>query len=165
MRNSILGSILLCGSGFAFAEDVPIEGMVESKCVVTSDTSGVYGNPNPYTLDTAPAQGGVHPIVRYDVIVADYYKALIEYPDAFSSSPGLDDTLTWDGVVSVNEHTDVGMADYDTEKVTYNNVTEVTLDHAGSTWFRVESDVEYGVEKSFPAGIYTSIVTAECIAL
>ena len=169
MRKSIIGSILLCGSVFAFAEDVPIEGTVESKCVVTSDTSGVYGNPNPYTLSTTPSDGGVHPVVRYDVIVENYYKAIIEYPDAFSSSPGLDDTLTCTGNVLVDQHTDADMSDYDSEKVTYNNVTEVTLDHAGSTWFRVENEVEYGggtgAEKSLPAGNYTGIVTAECIAL
>lgn len=71
----------------AGAADVPITGNVESKCVITTDTPGVYGNPTPNVLSTAPTDGGVDPIVRYDVIIAEAYKAVISYPESFSSSP------------------------------------------------------------------------------
>ena len=72
-----------------------IVGNVESKCIIISETPGVYGNPTPYELTTNPTNGGVMPIIRYDVLAADYYKAVIEYPVAFSSSPTLDDVVSW----------------------------------------------------------------------
>ena len=31
-----------------------IVGNVDSKCIIISETPGVYGNPNPYQLTTAP---------------------------------------------------------------------------------------------------------------
>lgn len=150
--------------GAAYGEDVPITGTVESKCVITTDTQGVYGNPTPNVLSTAAADGGVEPIVRYDVISADYYKAKISYPDNFSSSPALEDVVTWTGSVSVGEVSDAGMSAYDTNKVEYNNVYETDLTIAGSTWFKVESEANYGYDKSFPAGTYNAVVQAECIA-
>ena len=64
-----------------------IVGSVDSKCIIISETPGVYGNPNPYKLTTATTDGGVQPIIRYDVLAADYYKAVIEHPIAFSSAP------------------------------------------------------------------------------
>lgn len=148
----------------AHAVDVPLVGTVDSKCVVTTDTLGVYGNPLPYRLSTAAADGGVEPIVRYDVVQADYYKAFITYPESFSESPTLDDTVTWTGTVSVAEVTDALMSAYDNDKITYNNVTEVALSVAGSTWFKVESQADYGFNKALPAGTYRAVVQAECIA-
>ena len=149
----------------AVAAEVPIVGTVESKCIVTTDTQGVYGNPTPSLLSTTQANGGVEPVVRYDVIQADYYKALITVPDQFTDSPALSDVVTWSGDVSVGEVSDPLMAAYDTDKRLYNNVTEIDLTVAGSTWFKISSEADYGYDKAFPAGQYRSVVTAECIAL
>jgi len=149
----------------AAAEEVTITGTVASKCVITTDTVGIYGNPTPSELSTAPADGGVLPIVRYDVLQADFYKARITYPESFSESPALTDVVTWTGDVTVAEVTDAGMSAYDTSKVEFNNVTEVDLTIAGSTWFKVESTADYGVGKAFPAGTYRAVVSADCIAL
>jgi hypothetical protein len=149
----------------ALAEDVQITGTVESKCLVVTDTVGIYGNPTPNLLTTDGTNGGVKPIIRYDVIIADYYKARITHPISFSESPTLSDVVTWDGSTSVADSTDAGMAAYDTDKIEYDNVTEVDLSIAGSTWFQVESEADYGYDKAFPAGTYRTIVQAECIAI
>lgn len=149
----------------ANATNVDITGTVDSKCVVTTDTLGVFGNPTPSTLSTDAVDGGVEPIVRYDVIQADYYKATITTPDQFVESPALDDVVTWTGTVSVSEVSDPAMAAYDTEKRLYNNVTEIDLTVAGSTWFKVSSEADYGFDKALPAGIYRATVQAECIAI
>ena len=164
VRNLIAGGLLLC-AGSALAEEAPIEGTVEAKCVITTETAGVYGNPVPYKLSTAAADGGVLPIIRYDVISADYYKASISHPEEFTSSPTLDDTVTWTGETEVHEVSDTNMSSYETNKVEYNNVTDFDLTVAGSTWFKVSSVAEYGYQKSFPAGSYNAVVNAECIAL
>ena len=148
----------------AVAEDIPIVGNVESKCVIMTDTTGVYGNPTPSNLSTDTADGGVEPIVRFDVAQADYYKALISYPESFSQSPSLTDTVTWTGAVSVDQVSDTNMSSYDTNKVEYNNTTEYDLTVAGTTWFAISSEADYGFDKAFPGGTYRSIVTAECIA-
>lgn len=148
----------------AAAVDVPITGTVQSKCVVTTDTNGIFGNPSPSVLSTAPADGGVQPIVRYDVVRADYYKAFITYPNAFSESPALTDVVNWTGDVTVAEVTDALMSAYDNDKIQYDNVTEVSLSVAGSTWFTVESQADYGFDKALPAGTYRAVVQAECIA-
>ena len=147
----------------AFAQ-VPITGTVQSKCVITTDTDGVYGNPTPNLLSTDPANGGVVPIIRFDVVSADYYKARITYPNDFSSSPQLTDTVEWLGAVTVGEVSNAEMAAYETAKIEFNNVVEFDLTLAGSTWFEVNSDAQYGYDKAFPAGTYTTIVEAECIA-
>ena len=149
----------------AGAADVPITGNVESKCMITTDTAGIYGNPTPNILSTAPSDGGIAPIVRYDVIIAEAYKAVISYPESFSSSPSLNDTLDFTGSVSVSEVSDAQMSGYETNMRTYNNVAEVDLTIAGSTWFKVDSTVTYGYDKAFPGGTYRAIVSAECIAL
>lgn len=142
-----------------------IVGSVDSKCIIISETPGVYGNPNPYKLTTATTDGGVQPIIRYDVLAADYYKAVIEHPISFSSAPSLDDVVTWTGDVEVSEMSDTGMADYDTNKVEYDNAHEYEMTVAGSTWFKISSTADYGYSKSFPAGTYTAVVEAECIPL
>lgn len=142
-----------------------IIGTVDSKCVVVSETSGIFGNPTPSVLTTDPANGGVQPIIRYDVISAEFYKAVISYPLDFSSSPVLDDVVTWTGGVEVSEVSDPLMADYDVNKREYNNATEYDLTIAGSTWFKISSAADYGFNKSFPAGNYNAVVEAECIPL
>lgn len=164
-KQSLLLSTLMTFCLSAFAEEIPITGSVESKCIVTQDTAGVYGNASPEVLTTASASGGVHPVVRFDVIQADYYKARITHPTSFSESPNLSDVVTWDGSVSVDQVSDAGMSAYDTDKIEYDNVTEVDLSIAGSTWFKVESEADYGYNKAFPGGQYQAVVTAECIAI
>ena len=149
----------------ALAEQTLITGNVESKCVVTTDKTGIYGNPSNNVLSTDPADGGVLPVVRYDVVLADAYKAMIEHPNAFSQSPALTDTVTWTGSTSVEAVSDAGMSAYDTSKITYDNVTEVELTIAGSTWFKVSSEATYGVGRALPGGTYTALVEANCIAL
>ena len=142
-----------------------IVGNVDSKCIIISETPGVYGNPNPYQLTTSPTDGGVMPIIRYDVLAPDYYKAVIEHPIDFSSAPSLDDVVVWTGDVQVSEMSDTLMADYDANKVTYDNAHEYNMSVAGSTWFKITSTADYGFTKSFPAGQYTAVVQAECIPL
>ena len=146
------------------AAEVPITGEVTSKCSIYTDTAGVYGNPSPSTLSTASADGGVVPVVRYDVILADAYKARISTPESFTTSPTLTDALTWSGSVEVGQVSDTAMAGYEAAKVTYNNTTEYDMTVAGSTWFKVNSEVSYGVDKALPGGTYKAVVTAECIA-
>jgi len=148
----------------SFAAEVPITGNVESKCTIYTDTVGIYGNPSPSTLSTASADGGVQPRIRYDVVNAGYYKAVISTPTEFSTSPVLNDSVAWTGSVSVAEVTDPLQSDYDTDKVEYDNVTEIDLTVAGTVWFKVDSTATYGVNKSLPGGQYRAIVTAQCIA-
>ncbi len=161
------GTIALLFAVFSlstFAADVPIVGNVESKCIITTDTEGVYGNSTPSNLSTDNADGGVEPVVKFDVLQADAYKALISHPTSFSQSPSLDDTTTWTGSTSVSAVSDTTMSAYDTNKVTYNNTTEYDLTVAGTTWFAVSSEVDYGYSKAFPGGSYRAVVEAECIA-
>jgi len=163
--NSVKIMTALCLlSGVTVAEDVPITGTVQSRCTIQTDTAGIYGNPNAYTLTTTPADGGVLPIVRYDVSLADAYVAKITYPTSFSSSPSLNDTVTWTGSIDVSEVSDVGMANYDADAVTYDQTKEYGLTTAGSTWFKIASTATNGGNKAFPSGTYRAVVQAECIA-
>jgi len=43
---------LLSSMTLAQAENVPINGTVQSRCIIQTDNPGVYGNPNAYTLTT-----------------------------------------------------------------------------------------------------------------
>jgi hypothetical protein len=149
----------------SIAQDVPITGTVSSKCIIYTETAGVYGNPSPSILSTLPADGGVQPVIRYDVLQSGYYKAVISTPNTFSSSPSLPDSVTWTGSVDVSRVTDAAMSAYSTNKVTYNNTTEIVLSVPGSVWFKAESKAEYGYNKAFPAGTYRAMVTASCIAI
>ena len=150
----------------AVQANIPINGTVESKCVIQTDTDGVYGNPTADKLSTTANDGGVVPIIRYDIITADAYKAVVTTPNSFSSSPTLDDVVEWTSSTTVGETSDAGMSAFETNKVTYNNghSTEFDLTIAGSVWFNVSSVAEYGYGKAFPAGNYTALITAECIA-
>lgn len=165
MFKKVLAATVALFVGSVAAGEAPITGTVQSKCVIVTDTVGIYGNPSPSILSTAAADGGVEPIIRYDVINADYYKAVITTPNDFSSSPALTDVVNWTGTVEVAEVTDAGMSAYDQNKIQYNNVTEVDLTIAGTVWFKVSSQADYGYNKSFPAGTYNAVVTAECVAL
>jgi len=164
MKKTLLAGLMLCAVS-AQAEDLEVIGSVASKCVITPDTAGVYGNPTPQKLSSDPADGGVDPVVRFDVIQASYYKARITHPISFSESPALSDTVTWTGDTATSQVSDSNMSGYDAAKVEYDNVTEFNLTVAGSTWFKTETDATYGYGKAFPAGTYRAVVVAECIAI
>lgn len=168
MEKYMFRTIVTLGAlGFAtsaFAANAPIEGNVASKCSIFTDTPGVYGNPTPDELSTKAADGGIEPVIRYDVTIADYYTAKISWPNSFSSSPSLTDALNWDGEVTVVATSDTGMSGYEAAKTEYENHTEYELSVAGSTWFEIESTVTYGSDKAFPGGEYKANVVAECIA-
>lgn len=148
----------------ANSAEVPIEGTVASKCIITTDVPGVYGNPTADKLSTDPADGGVTPIIRYDVVLADSYKAKVTTPTSFTSSPSLTDSVTWVGSTSVEKVSDTAMAGYETAKVVYNETTEFDLTQAGSVWFKTDSSATYGGGKALPGGSYKAVVVAECIA-
>ena len=159
-----LVGLLLLAPFAVYAAEVPIEGTVQSRCVIETHTPGVYGNPNAYTLTTSPTDGGVLPIVRFDVTLADAYKAKITHPTDFSASPPLNDTQTWTGSTEVSSMSDAGMSGYEAAKVEYGSTTEFDLTVAGSTWFKTSSSATNGGDKAFPGGTYRAIVEAECIA-
>lgn len=148
----------------ALGEEAIITGNVESKCQINTDINGVFGNPTAGTLSTLPTDGGVMPIIRYDVALGEAYTARVTAPNSFSTSPTLNDTVVWTSDVEVSEVSDTAMSDYETDKIQYEYTTEFDLHTAGSTWFKVTSKAEYGYGKSFPGGQYRAIVMAECIA-
>jgi hypothetical protein len=150
----------------AGATEIPIRGMVTSKCIINVDTPGIYGNPTPEILSTVAADGGRPAVVRYDVIQAGYYKAIITTPDSFTTSPTLTDSVTWTSNVDVSKITNASMSAYTNAKRTYNgNITEIDLTVQGTVWFAATSKAQYGYNKSFPMGEYKSVVLAQCIAL
>ena len=163
IKKLLLATALLIPAA-VFAVEAPITGSVQSKCSIFTDVPGIYAQPLPNTLTTNPSDGGVLPRIRYDIVQGDYYTAKITWPDTFTSSPSLNDAVNWDGEILVAEVTDVAMAAYETNKIEYNNVTEFDLTVAGTVWFTVASSATYGFNKSFPAGTYTSVAIAECIA-
>lgn len=159
----VAAGVALACSG-AVAEETVIMGNVESKCVINTDTTGVYGNPVAGKLSTSSADGGVEPVIRYDVALGGSYTARIVAPNSFSSSPTLTDTVFWTGSSAVKEVSDSQMADYETNAIEYEYTTEYDLHTAGTTWFSVSSLAEYGYNKAYPAGEYRALVIAECIA-
>lgn len=163
-KKALIASTMFLTFNAIAQSEVPITGNVTSKCVITTDIPGVYGQPTTDVLSTNPQDGGVTPVVRYDIIEADAYKAQISYPNAFTSSPVLNDVVEWAGAVEVTEVSDAGMAVFETNKIEWDNVTEFDLTLAGSVWFKIDSLAKYGYNKSFPGGIYRSSVLAECIA-
>jgi len=164
-KKTLIAAIVAALPIVASATEVNISGTVQSKCIVQLDTMGIYGNPTPETLATNPSSGGVIPIVRFDVIQANFYKARISYPISFSQSPALSDVVNWTGTVSVGQISDTQMSAYSSAMIQYDNVVEVDLAYAGSTWFDIDSTAAYGYNTALPAGTYRAVVTAECIAL
>ncbi len=164
MNKLLILPVALACTGAIASSNIPITGSVESKCVIQTDTDGVYGNPTADKLSTAVSDGGVLPVVRYDIVTANAYKAVISHPDSFSSSPTLTDTVAWTGSTTLTNSSDSNMSAFNDNKVTYNNSSEFDLTVAGSAWFSVTSTAEYGYDKAFPAGTYSAMVTAECIA-
>ena len=112
---------------------------------------------------------GLAVLVAPEVAACQHRSQIVLKPvhqrNSFSESPSLNDVVTWTGSTSVAEVSDAGMSAYDTDKIEYNNVTEVDLSIAGSTWFKVSSEADYGYDKAFPAGTYRTVVSAECIAI
>lgn len=162
-KGIIVATMAACTS--AIAADVPITGNVQSRCIISTDTPGVYGNPNAYTLTTTPADGGVFAITRFDVTLADAYYAEITAPSQFSSSPSLPDTVAWTGDTEVQAVSDAtNMGSYETDKVEYGMTDKYDLTATGSTWFKTSSTATMGGSKAFPGGSYTAIVEAVCIA-
>ena len=158
----LISALLLVSS--VNAAETPITGTVQSRCSIQTDTAGVYGNPNAYTLSTTPSDGGVVPVVRFDVSLADAYLARISHPTSFSSSPVLNDTPSFTGATEVQAVSTTDMAGYEAAKTTFDNTTQYDLTATGSTWFKVSSSVVNGGNKAFPGGTYRSVVVAECIA-
>lgn len=149
----------------ASAQDTPINGTVQSRCIIQTDTSGTYANPNAYTLTTSPTDGGELARIRVDVSLADAYYVSITAPSEFSSSPNLPDIVTWTGDTQVDTVSDAtNMADYETNKVELGMTDRYDLTATGSTWFKTSSVATMGGNKAFPGGNYTALVEAECIA-
>ena len=163
MKKVLIASLILAPH-IAYAADTPIVGNVQTRCLITTDTNGVFGNPLPSKLSTASGDGGVVPIVRYDVTLANAYLAKVTTPTGFSTSPSLSDSVKWTGSTAVSKTSDSAMSGYEAAKVTYGSTTQFDLTKAGSTWFSSTATAVYGVSKSFPGGSYTAIVLAECIA-
>jgi hypothetical protein len=165
MKKLLLIPILAATANVAGAS-IPINGFIESKCVIQSDTPGMFGNPTVDKLSTKSADGGVMPIIRYDIVTASKYKAVITTPTNFSSSPNLSDSVDWTSTTVAGQMSDSGMSVFNSDKAIYNNghTTEFDLVKAGSVWFNVTSEAEYGYGKAFPSGSYTALIVAECIA-
>jgi hypothetical protein len=167
-KNTTVGlalTLMVASISFAQAENVPINGVVQSRCIIQTDTAGTYGNPNAYTLSTAPADGGELAVVRFDVSLADAYYAVITAPSEFSSSPSLPDTVTFTGDTEVQAVSDAtGMGSYETDKIELGMTDKYDLTATGSTWFKTSSTATMGGSKAFPGGNYTALVVAECIA-
>lgn len=158
-------TISAASTTFAQAENIPINGTVQSRCIIQTDNAGTYGNPNAYTLSTASTDGGEDAIVRFDVSLAGAYYAVITAPSAFSSSPNLPDIPTFSGDTSVDSVSDsTGMGTYEVNKIEYDFTDKYDLTATGSTWFRTNSTITMGGSKAFPGGNYTALVVAECIA-
>ena len=165
--NKLITIALMMGLTSAYA-GTNINGTVESRCTVNTDTSGYYGNPNAYTLTTLPASAGQVPIIRIDTSLANAYKAQISYPTSFSSSPSLGDTTVWTGGVTVEQTSSTDMSGYQAASTTADGgaMRIYPLSIAGATWFSVASVATYGggQQKAFPGGSYTAVVIAECVA-
>ena len=163
-KKAIFAALTLGAFGVQAAE-VPINGTVQSRCIITTDTAGVYGNPNAYTLTTDPASGGQLPVVRFDVTLADAYYAEITAPTSFSSSPTLPDVVTWSGNTTVQTLSDAtGMGQYEANKIELGMTDKYDLTATGSTWFATSSEAILGGNRAFPGGNYTALVEAVCIA-
>ena len=158
-------SALFASCGVTLAADTPINGTVQSRCIIQTDTAGTYANPNAYTLTTSATDGGEDARIRVDVSLADAYYVEITAPSEFSSSPNLPDVVSWTGDTEVDAMSDAtNMADYETNKVELGMMDRYDMTATGSTWFTTSSVATMGGNKAFPGGNYTAIVQAECIA-
>jgi hypothetical protein len=160
-----IASSVIIGGSTASVADTPINGTVQSRCIIQTDRPGTYANPNAYTLTTSPTDGGELARIRVDVSLANAYYVNITAPEEFSSSPNLPDQVTWTGDTEVDALSDAtGMGSYETNKIELGMVDRYDLTATGSTWFKTSSVATMGGSKAFPGGNYTAIVAAECIA-
>lgn len=151
-------------STMAFA-DAPINGNVQSRCIIQTDKAGTYANPNAYTLTTSPTDGGELARIRVDVSLADAYYVEITAPNEFTSSPSLPDIVSFTGDTEVDAVSDAtGMGSYETNKVELGMTDRYDLTATGSTWFKTSSVATMGGSKAFPGGAYSALVEASCIA-
>ena len=158
-------SIIISSQSFAQANTTPINGTVQSRCVIQTDTPGTYGNPNAYELNTAATAGGDNAVIRVDVTLANSYYVNITAPSEFASSPTLPDVVTWIGDTTVKTISDAtGMSAYESSKQELGMTDKYDLTVTGSTWFETESKATLGGSRAFPGGNYTALVEAECIA-
>jgi hypothetical protein len=158
-------SIIVSSQSFAQANTTPINGTVQSRCVIQTDTPGTYGNPNAYELNTAATAGGDNAVIRVDVTLANSYYVNITAPSEFASSPTLPDVVTWTGNTTVKTLSDAtGMSAYESSKQELGMTDKYDLTATGSTWFETESKATLGGSRAFPGGNYTALVEAECIA-
>jgi hypothetical protein len=156
-------TIFLCSA--AIAQDTPINGTVQSRCIIQTDTAGTYANPNAYTLTTAATDGGEDARIRVDVSLANAYYVEITAPEGFSSSPNLPDMVSFTGDTQVDTVSDAtGMGSYESNKIELGMTDRYDLTATGSTWFKTSSVATMGGSKAFPGGNYTALVKAECIA-
>lgn len=161
----VAASAVFASCGIAVAADTPINGTVQSRCIIQTDTSGTYANPNAYTLTTSANDGGENARIRVDVSLADAYYVEITAPSEFSTSPNLPDVVSWTGDTEVASVSDAAnMADYETNKIELGMMDRYDMTATGSTWFKTSSVATMGGNKAFPGGNYTAIVQAECIA-
>jgi|TARA_B110000459_G_scaffold80341_1_gene90297 hypothetical protein len=162
---AFMGFLLAAPAGIAQADETPINGTVQSRCIIQTDVSGTYGNPNAYTLTTSASDGGENAVIRIDVSLADAYYAEITAPQSFTSSPILPDQVTWTGDTIVKTVSDAtAMGAYETSKIELGMMDRYDLTATGSTWFETSSVAAMGGTKAFPGGNYTALVLAECIA-
>ena len=147
------------------ASSTPINGYVQSRCVIQTDTQGTYGNPNAYELSTLNIAGGDDAVIRVDVTLADSYYVNITAPSEFASSPALPDQVTWTGDTTIKTLSDAtGMSAYETNKQELGMTDKYDLTATGSTWFATSSTATLGGSRAFPGGNYSALVIAECIA-
>ena len=66
MNKLLIASLVLASCSPVYSSETPITGNVQTRCLITTDTNGVFGNPLPSKLSTLSADGGVVPVVRYD---------------------------------------------------------------------------------------------------
>jgi len=157
--------MLSAQSGIAQANETPINGTVQSRCIIQTDTAGTFGNPNAYTLTTSSSDGGEQSVIRIDVTLANSYYAEITAPNEFSSAPTLPDQVTWTGDTEVKTVSDATtMGSYESGKVELGMMDRYDLTATGSTWFKTSSVATMGGNKAFPGGNYTALVQADCIA-
>ena len=162
MKKLLIALSLILSATPIMAAD--IDGTVESRCTVATTVDGKYGNPNAYTLTTAPASNGQVPVIRFDTTLANAYYAQVTYPTSFSSSPSLADNVTWTGAVTLKAHGESGMSGYQAASTTTGAMRQYGLSVAGSVWIEATSVAVYGGNRAFPGGAYKSVVLAECVA-
>ena len=168
MKNFIATLSLMLAFSPVLAENIYINGDVESRCSIVQDTAGRWGNPSANVLTTLPASGGQVPVIRYDYSLANAYYASISTPISFSSSPSLSDSTVFTGVVSVTQTSSSDMSGYQAASTTpAANTRQYGLTIAGTTWFSATSIATHGGGNNtpFPSGAYTGIVVASCIAM